>query len=98
MPLVPVTPTTSSSARRVAEEARRDRPHRGARGGDEHLGHAEAERTLDDQRGRARPHGRGGEVVTVAAQAGDAEEQRPGRDPTAVVGQILDLDRGRRSR
>ena len=78
---------------RVAEEARGDRPHRSARGGDEHLGHAESQRTLDDERGRPRLHGRGGEVVAVAAQARDTEEQRPGRDPTAVVGQALDLDR-----
>ena len=94
LPLVPVMPTTWSVGRRVAVEARGGAGHRGAHVVDEHLGHAEAERALDDERGRAARHGVGGEVVPVAGEAGDAEEQRAGPHRPVVVGQGDDVHVG----
>ena len=80
--------------RRVAVEARGGGGHRGADVVDEHLGHAEAERPVDDERGGAALHGVGGEVVPVAGEAGDAEEQRPGLHRPVVEGQGGDVHVG----
>ena len=57
-----------------------------------HLGDAEAQRPLDDQRHRATADRVGRELVTVAREAGDAEEQRSGLHGAVVVGQARDLD------
>jgi hypothetical protein len=78
---------------RVAVEARGGRRHRRADGGDAHLGHAEAERALDDERGGAPGDGVEREVVAVAREARNAEEERSGLDPPVVVGQLRDLHR-----
>ena len=69
-------PTTPQARRRVAVEARGGGRHRGADVVDDDLGHAEAERALDDERDRAARDRVGGEVVAVAREARDAEEQR----------------------
>ncbi len=86
LPFVPVTPTRSSSRAGIAVEAARERAHSGTDGGT---------RTS----GRPSPRGRSttsaaapacmprGEVVTVADETADAEEQRSGSDRAAVVGQ-----------
>ena len=81
--------------RRVAVEARRGDRHRGADVVDLHLGHAEAERPRDHERGRAALDGVGGEVVAVAGEAGHAEEQEAGLHHAVVVGQAGDLHVGR---
>ena len=75
-------------------EAGRGDGHRGAHVVDDHLGHAEAERALDDERGGAARHRVGGEVVPVAGEAGHAEEQRSRDDRAVVVGQGDDIHRG----
>ena len=80
--------------RRLTVEARRQRRHRGPHRRDAQLGHAEAQRALDDERRRAVPDGGRREMVAVGAEAGHAEEQRPGAHRTAVVGQRGDLDVG----
>ena len=92
LPFVPVTPTTSRRARRLAEERVRRDGHRGARVLHEQLRHVELERALDDER-----RGAGGdrplrELVPVGARAGHAEERCAGRDAIGVVGEIGDLD------
>ena len=66
--------------RGIVVEARRDRCHRRARVGDDHLGDAEPQGPLDDQRGGAPPHRVAAEVVAVRLEAGHAEEQRAGLD------------------
>ena len=79
---------------RVAVEARRGARHRGAHVVDEHLGDAEPERPRDDERRRAARDRVGGEVVPVAGEAGDAEEQRAGAHRAVVVGQGGDVHVG----
>ena len=91
-PLVPVTPTTCSSARRLAVEASGRLRHRGAHVLDLDLRHAEPERPADHERRRATLDRVRREVVAVAGEAGDAEEQRPGLDLAVVVGEARDLD------
>ena len=81
LPLVPVIPTTCSSAVGSPWKRAAARAIAAADVVDQHLGHAEAERPLDDERGGAARHRVGGEVVPVAGEAGHAEEQRAG--PTA---------------
>ena len=66
---------------RVAVQARGGGRHRGAHVVDDDLRHAEAERVVDDERGRAARDGVGGEVVAVAGEAAHAEEDRAGRRP-----------------
>ena len=80
-------------ARGVAVEARGGDRHRGADVVDLDLGHAEAERPGDDERRRPARDRVGREVVAVAGEAGDAEEQGPGLHGTVVVGEAADLDR-----
>ena len=62
LPLVPVTPMSAQLAVGMAVEAGGQRGHRGARGVDQHLGRVEAERALDNERGRAPPQCLGGEA------------------------------------
>ena len=77
---------------RIAEEAARHRPHRRAHRGNKDLGHAQAQRPLHDKRdGAVRDRPRG-EVVAVAAEAGDAEEQHAGPHRAAVVCEPGNLD------
>ena len=95
LPLVPVMPTTRQPRRRIAVEARRGHRHRGADVVHLHLGHAEAERARDHQRGGPALDGVGGEVMAVTGEAGHAEEQEPGLHETVVVGQAGDLQVGR---
>ena len=66
---------------RVAEEARRERGHRRARVGDQHLGHADVERALDDERRRAASTGGRREVVAVAVSPVTQKKSVP--EPTA---------------
>ena len=94
LPLVPVIPTTASSAVGSPWKSRRRARHRGPHVVDEHLRHAEPERALDDQRRRAARHRVGGEVVAVAGEAGHAEEQRPRADRAVVVGEGDDVNVG----
>ena len=54
--------------------------------------HVERQRSLDDERDRTVAQGLRGEVVTVAALAGYAEEQRARRHLAAVVREARDLD------
>ena len=77
---------------RIAVEARRDRRHRGTGRGDEHFRHAKREPALDDQRHSARVHGLLRELVPVALEAADAEEQLAAAHGAAVIGQARDLD------
>ena len=79
---------------RVAVEASRGRSHRRADAVHVDLRNAEVQRALDDERGRAASDRLGGEVVAVAREPGDAEEQRPGRDRPVVVGEAGDLEFG----
>ena len=78
----------------VAEEGGGHRAHRGPDVVDHHLGHAQAERALAHQRGRAALHGVGGEIVAVDLEAGHTEEERPLGDALARVRQPRDLDLG----
>ena len=77
----------------VPVEARGGDRHRGADVLDLHLRHAEVERPGDDERRRAAFDRVGREIVAVAREPGDAEEQGPGLHGTVVVGQAADLDR-----
>ena len=81
------------AARGVPVEAGGGDRHRRADVLDLHLGHAEAERARDDERGGSALDRVGREVVPVAGEAGDAEEQGPGLHGTVVVGEAADLDR-----
>ena len=94
LPFVPVMPATRRRDVGLAVEARGCGRHRRPGVLDEDLGHAETERTLDHERHRAALHGLRGEVVPVALEAADAEEQRPGPRLAAVVGETGDLDVG----
>ena len=58
------------------------------------LGDRQGQRSFADERNRSGGERRGGEVVPVGLQSGDAEEQRPGNDVTGVAGQRSDLDVG----
>ena len=77
---------------RVAVEARGRVRHRRSHVLDLDLGHAEPERPADHERGRAARHRVRREVVAVAREAGDAEEQRAGLHHAVVVGEAGDLD------
>ena len=77
--------------RRAEEGVGRD-GHRGARGLDDELRHGDVHRVLDDERGRPGRDGLGGEIVTVHARSGHAEEQRAVADAARVVGEVGDLD------
>ena len=94
LPLVPVTPTTAQLRGRVAGEAGGGLRHRGAHVLDLDLRHAEPERPADHERRRATRDRVRREVMPVAGEAGDAEEQRPGLDLAVVVGEARDLDVG----
>jgi hypothetical protein len=80
--------------RRPREELRGCQGHGLAHVGDDRLRDADRERPRDDKRSRARRDGALREVVPVGALPRDAEEQRPRPDRTAVVCEVLDLDRG----
>ena len=94
-PLVPVMPTTWSVGRRVAVEARGRGGHRRCarrrRAPRARRGRAAA---FDDERGGAALDRVGGEVVPVAGEARDAEEQRPGPHRPVVEGQGGDVHVG----
>ena len=81
-------------ARRVAEEQPRHEGHGVPRARHDDLGDRQGQRSLADERDRSGGDRRGGEVVPVGLQSGDAEEQRPGNDVTGVAGQRSDLDVG----
>ena len=94
LPLVPGDADDPQLPRRLAVEARGGLRHRRAHVLDLHLRHAEPERPADDERRRATLDRVGREVVAVAGEAGDAEEQRPGLDLAVVEGEARDLDVG----
>jgi hypothetical protein len=78
----------------IAVHPRRRARHRGADVVDQHLGHAQPQRALDHQRGRAAGDRVAGEVVPVAGEAGHAEEQRSRLDRAVVVGEGDDVNVG----
>ena len=82
------------AARRTAEEDVGDGGHGGARVGDGEFGDAELQRPLDDERDGAALDGLGREVVSVAAKAGHAEEERSRLRGAAVIRERADPDRG----
>ena len=75
----------------IAVEPRGDGRHRGADVVDLHLGHAEPERVVDDQRHGAVGDRLGREVVPVTREAAHAEEQRAGLHAASVVREARDL-------
>ena len=77
---------------RVAVEARGGVGHGRAHVLDPDLGDAEAERAADDERGRPARDRVGREVMAVAREAGDAEEQRAWLHHAVVEGEAGDLD------
>ena len=84
-------PDDRQPRRRIAVEARRGERHRGADVLDHDLRHAEPERPRDDERRRAARDGVGREVVAVAGEPRDAEEQRAGPHRAVVVRQAGDV-------
>ena len=58
------------------------------------LGDAEPERPLDDERGGTALDRRRREVMAVAREAADAEEDAPGPHLAVVVGERADLQAG----
>ena len=72
-------------------EPRGDGCHRGADVLDLHLGHAEPERVVDDERHGAVGDRAGREVVPVTREAAHAEEQRARLHAASVVGEAGDL-------
>jgi hypothetical protein len=76
---------------RVAVEGGGDRGHRRARVLDAGLGHVEIERPLDDERRGTRLDGRRREIVAVGPLSREAEQERAGASPAAVVGEVPDL-------
>jgi hypothetical protein len=89
-------PDHRQRGRRIAGQPGRGRGHRGAHVVDDDLGDRGAQRVVDDERRRAALDRLGGEVVAVAAEAADAEEDGAGLDHPGVVGERPDVDRGRR--
>ena len=81
---------------RIAIEARRGRSHRSPDAVHADLGNAETERSLNDERDRSPGNRLGGELVAVAREAHDAEEQRPGPDRPGVGGEGCNLNLGGR--
>ncbi len=77
--------------RRAEEHVCRD-GHRRPRRLDDELRDGDVDRALDDERGRPRGGGVGGEIVAVDARARDAEEQRAVTHPARCVGEVGDLD------
>src|SRR5204863_630622 len=78
--------------RGLAVEARGDRSHRGAHVVDHDLRHAEAQRPLADERGRAAGDGVEREVMPVRTEPGHAEEERALLNVVARKRERGDLD------
>ncbi len=84
--------------RRVAVEGGRGGGHRRADIGHHDLRHAQAERPLDDQRHSPALDRIAGELMPVAREPGNAEEQRARRHDPVVIGEVGDLDTPRARR
>ena len=85
-------PDDAQRRARIAVKPACNRPHRRAHGGNQDLGHAEAQWSLHDKRPGAVRDRLRGEVVPVAAEARNAEEQRAGLHSATVVREPRDLD------
>ena len=80
LPLVPVIPTTRSSAVGSPWKRAAAGPIAARTSGDHDLGHAQVQRPLADQRRRAPLDGVRGEVVPVGLEPGTQKKSVPGGD------------------